>query len=347
MNVADFDYELPPELVAQYPAPERDASRMLVMCRNTGACELRNFPDLLEYLRPGDCLVLNDTRVIPARVHGHREPSGGRVEAFLLEELDGPVWHSMLRPGRRLHRGDRVVLDAASALGFTVQARRDDGTFEIRFNTAAVAEHLERIGTVPLPPYIQRPAEGADRERYQTVYASKAGAVAAPTAGLHFTRELLEKVRRLGIETVALTLHVGAGTFKPVDVERIEDHVMHEELYELSAAAAAAVNATRARGGRVIAVGTTSVRVLETCADSATGTVSPGHGRTHLFMHPPMRPLVVDGLLTNFHLPRSTLLMLVSTFGSVEHVLAAYRRAIAERLRFYSYGDCMLLIPRF
>jgi S-adenosylmethionine:tRNA ribosyltransferase-isomerase len=346
MRVSDFDYELPQELIAQTPVPDRAAARMLVMARDSGQCDLRTFRDLPLLLRPGDCLVLNDTRVIPARLEGRRVPTGGRVEALVLEALGEQRWLCLLRPAARLRVGARVALLRAPEHGFTVAARRADGLCEIEFDTTAVLELLDRAGQVPLPPYIRRPASAGDRERYQTVYAARPGAVAAPTAGLHFTPEALANVAKLGVALARVTLHVGPGTFRPVKAERVEDHRMHDEAYELSGDAADLINGARAAGGRIIAVGTTAVRVLETCADSEDGTVRPGRGRTRLFLHPPMVPRAVDGLLTNFHLPRSTLLMLVCTFSSVANVLTAYRLAIASRFRFYSYGDCMLLLPK-
>ena len=344
MRVADFDYELPEELIAQHPAERRELSRLLVVGRGTGACACRTFADFPEYVRAGDCLVVNDTRVIAARLYGRRDPSGGQVEAFALEERGPGRWQCLLRPGRRLSPGARVLLDG-DAGAFVVTARLDDGTFEVQFDTEDVFALLERAGRVPLPPYIQREASADDRERYQTVYAQRPGAVAAPTAGLHFTPEILAAVVAKGAQVAHVTLHVGPGTFQPVKAERIEDHVMHEEAYEVTEAAAATINATRAAGGRIVAVGTTSVRTLESCADPATGSVRAGSGRTRIFLYPPRRPVAVDALLTNFHLPRSTLLMLVSCFASREHVLAAYRLAVRERFRFYSYGDAMLLLP--
>ncbi len=344
MNVSDFDYHLPEELIAQRPAARRDQSRLLVMGRDTGRCQLRGFADFPEFVRPGDCLVLNDTRVIAARLFGRREPSGGRAEAFLLEERGPSRWQCLLRPGRRLNPGARVRLDNEDHT-FVVRERRDDGTFEVEFDTDDVLALLERAGRVPLPPYIQREASAEDLERYQTVYAEKPGAVAAPTAGLHFTPEILAAVAAQGVQLVRITLHVGPGTFQPVKAERIEDHVMHEEVYEISPEAAATINATRRGGGRVFAVGTTSVRTLESCVDPATRQVRAERGRTRIFLHPPKKPLAVDGLLTNFHLPRSTLLMLVSCFATPEQVMNAYRLAVQERLRFYSYGDAMLLLP--
>jgi S-adenosylmethionine:tRNA ribosyltransferase-isomerase len=346
MLVSDFDYDLPPELIAQYPLPDRAAARMLVMDRRTGACGLRTFRDLPAFLRPGDCLVLNDTKVIPARLLGHRVPSGGQVELLLVEEAAPGQWNCLLHPGRRLHPGDRIRLEGVRQGPDTVTLRQrlPEGLFHVEFPTPDVLGLLEDAGTVPLPPYIERPAEAADRERYQTVYAAWPGAVAAPTAGLHFTPAIFAEVRAAGVEVARLTLHVGPGTFRPVKSATVEEHTMHEETYELTEEAAQTINAARRRGGRILAVGTTSVRVLETCADSATRTVRAGRGRTRIFLHPPMTPAVVDGLLTNFHLPRSTLLMLVATFTTLEKLKAAYALAVREQYRFFSYGDCMLLI---
>lgn len=344
MNVSDYDYQLPEELIAQEPAARRSDSRMLVLNRSTGACRIRPFADFPDFLRPEDCLVLNNTRVLRARLFGRRDPTGGKVEALLLEPITETRWHCMLRPGRRLDEGARVALGEDGTDGFTVVARRKDGSFEIEFEGGNVDELLEKHGHVPLPPYIRRPDRGADFDRYQTVYAQRPGAVAAPTAGLHFTREILDRIRAGGTDVAMVTLHVGAGTFQPVQVQRVEDHVMHEETFELDAPAAERINAAHRRGGRVIAVGTTTVRVLESCVSQEGLAVYPKRGRTRLFLHPPATPQVVDALLTNFHLPRSTLLMLVSTFSSREHVLSAYRLAVRERMRFYSYGDCMFLV---
>ncbi|MBT3376090.1 MAG: tRNA preQ1(34) S-adenosylmethionine ribosyltransferase-isomerase QueA [Lentisphaerae bacterium] len=344
MLVSEFDYVLPPELIAMHPAPERTGSRMLVVSRESGTCEPRAFPDIVDYLEAGDCLVVNNTKVIPARLFGRRQPTGGRVEAFLLERLDSHRWSALLRPGRRLRSGAVVEIEAAPGQAFVVEGKRPDGVAEIRFETADVFELLEQAGSIPLPPYIKRPPVPEDDERYQTVYAEKRGAVAAPTAGLHFSQHVLDAMRAKGVKVVSVTLHVGAGTFKPVAVPEIKDHVMHEEVFELTEEAADSINATRVAGGRVIAVGTTSVRVLETCAVPADRTVQAQTGKTRIFLHPPKRPQVTDGLLTNFHLPKSTLLMLVSTFATVADILAAYQLAVKQRFRFYSYGDCMLLI---
>ncbi len=344
MNVHDFDFDLPERLIAQYPAPHRDDSRMMILERRSGEYRIAAFRDFPGLLRPGDCLVLNNTKVIPARLWGHRPGSGGRVQAFMLEARGTGLWLAMLKPGRRLSSGARVEIDGAAS-GFTIVEKYDDGTALLRFDEADVLSLLEKHGQIPLPPYINRPPEKSDGERYQTVYASQPGAVAAPTAGLHFTPEILGKIADSGVKVRYLTLHVGAGTFKPVSVENIEDHVMHEESYVLPEDVAADINETHRVGGRVFCVGTTAVRVLETCAVPGTNQVRAGRGRTSIFLYPPKVPHVVDGLLTNFHLPQSTLLMLVSTFCPREKVLAAYAEAVRQKMRFFSYGDCMVLLP--
>lgn len=341
MFVSDFNYELPEELIAQTPVPGRSGSRMLAMDRQTGERVIRPFTSFPDFLNSRDCLVLNDTRVIPARLFGRRSGSGGKVEALLLEEIEEGCWQAMLRPARRLKPG-AVVEVGDGETSFRVVTRSEDGTAVIRFDADDVLGLLDRFGHMPLPPYIQRDDEAADRERYQTVYAERAGAVAAPTAGLHFTPEILTDLEAKGVAIVHVTLHVGIGTFRPVKVDRIDKHEMHFERYELSPEAARSINAARRGGGRIVAVGTTSVRTLETVAND-DGTVRAGSGRTNIFLHPPKQPKVVDALLTNFHLPKSTLLMLVSCFADREHVMAAYQHAIREKLRFFSYGDCMFL----
>jgi S-adenosylmethionine:tRNA ribosyltransferase-isomerase len=336
MRLSDFDYTLPPELIAQQPLADRTASRMLVLQRQTGACELRVFRDFVSFLRPGDCLVLNDTRVIPARLLGRRAGSGGAVEVLLVHALDTPAghWKAMLRPGRRLNPGARLELGPPTDAVVTVEVRRGDGTFRVSFSEPDVLALAQRAGRVPLPPYIARQPETTDTERYQTVYAATPGAVAAPTAGLHFTRDTLAAADRAGATLARVTLHVGPGTFLPVKTDDLEQHVMHAEYYELTAEAAATVNAAKAGGGRIIAIGTTSVRVLETCVADDSGRVLPSAGWTRLFLYPPMCPKVTDGLLTNFHLPCSSLLMLVSTFapGTCAPCLRAGNR---ERFRFF------------
>ena len=349
MKLSEFNYHLPPELIAQYPADRRDESRMMTLGRVSGAYAIHPFKDIVAYLEAGDCLVLNETRVIPARLWGHR-PTGGRVEAFMLEAVEGngggACWKCFLRPGRRLPTGSRVELDQKTCGGFTVIGKEADGTFLVQFDQRDVLSILEHYGKIPLPPYISREPSEEDAERYQTVYAKVPGAVAAPTAGLHFTPEVLAAIEAKGVRIARLILHVGAGTFKPVSCENIEEHKMHEESYVLPQDCADVINETHATGHRVFCVGTTSVRVLETCADpNAAGRVIAGKGRTSIFLYPPYAPKVVDGLLTNFHLPESTLLMLVCTFCPHDAVFAAYRYAVEQRMRFFSYGDCMLLLP--
>jgi S-adenosylmethionine:tRNA ribosyltransferase-isomerase len=347
MNVAEFDFELPPGLIAQRPAPHRDRSRLLVLDRRTGALGHRHFDELAELLRPDDLLVVNDTRVIPARLVG-RKASGGRVELLLVERLEGAerhgVWRCLLKASRAPTAGSPLEFER----GLRAQVLdREDGEWIVRLECVEgrLDDQLERVGSAPLPPYIRRGKDGPDdqdSERYQTVYARRPGAIAAPTAGLHFTDELLGRVRAAGVERAAITLHVGLGTFQPVTVERVEDHAMHEEWLELSAEVAAAVADARRRGGRVVAVGTTVVRALEACGTGG-GLVAPQRGGCALFIYPGFRFEVVDAMITNFHLPRSTLLMLVSAFAGRERTLAAYREAIASRYRFYSYGDAMLI----
>ncbi len=352
MRTSDFDYELPKDLIAQEPADPRDASRLLVL-RRGGALEDRVFRDLPGLLPPRTLLVFNDTRVFPARLFARRS-TGGRVELLLVEPLAEPgeageVWEAFCRPARRLKPGEWIELDtgasSAEPIRLQVVRKRPDGLVEVSFPTgaASVLDLAHRYGSVPLPPYIRRPAHGRDRERYQTVYAARDGSVAAPTAGLHFTEQVLRACREQGHEFAYVTLHVGPGTFRPVETERVEDHVMHSERFVLWEETARAVERARREGRTVLAVGTTVVRVLESRADEA-GHLTPGEGRTALFIRPGYRFKVVDALLTNFHLPRSTLLMLVCAFRGREAVLRAYGHAVASRYRFYSYGDAMLLL---
>jgi S-adenosylmethionine:tRNA ribosyltransferase-isomerase len=338
MNVSDFDFDLPDELIARYPLPERTASRLLCLNGLSGDTVHRHFSELPEVLQPGDLLVFNDTRVIPARLFGKKE-TGGHVE-ILIERVTGD--HTVIahvRASKALKEHQRVFLDDGSTLRMT---GRDDALFHLTYESdEPVLGMLERLGHMPLPPYVDRPDESTDRERYQTVYAREAGAVAAPTAGLHFDESLLETLREKGVETTFVTLHVGAGTFQPVRVDRIEDHVMHSEVVNVPQAAVDAVERTRARGGRVVAVGTTSVRSLESA--SRGGRLRPFRGETDIFINPGYRFETVDALITNFHLPESTLIMLVSAFAGYSHVMSAYRNAVAERYRFFSYGDAMFI----
>jgi len=315
---------------------------MMVMDRVTGECSMHGFTDIVNYFEPGDCLVINDTKVLRARLWGKRQGSGGRVQAFVLKQLEGKCWECMLRPGRRMSPGSVVELDGYDGT-FTVVEKLEDGTFAVRFDVDDVLELMEKAGQIPLPPYITRTPTEEDQERYQTVYAEHPGAVAAPTAGLHFTDEILAQLEAKGVRIARLTLHVGAGTFKPVSVENIEDHVMHEEVYVLPPEAARIINGTHEAGHRVICVGTTTVRVLETCVAKGSRRVIPGNGKTSIFLYPPYKAIVPDALLTNFHLPQSTLLMLICTFADRDKIFAAYKLAVENRFHFYSYGDCMLL----
>lgn len=344
MKVSDFDYELPPELIAQHPPNERKQARMLVMDRSNGNVRIKSFTDFPEHVSAEDCVVFNDTRVIPARLFGHRAETGGQAEILLLEELSPGTWQCMLRPGRRLRPGSRIRLNADPEVVLSVESKHEDGTYTVSFSVENVLALAEDYGHMPLPPYVRRSDTSRDRDRYQTVYANSPGGIAAPTAGLHFTEDILEQLRAKGVSMATITLHPGPGTFRPVETEDVEQHDMHEEPYELSAETAETINTTRQEGGRIIAVGTTTVRVLESCVDTEHHQIRPGRGRTDLFLHPPYKPSVTDVLLTNFHLPRSTLLMLVCTFSSRDKVLNAYHQAIREKMRFYSYGDCMLLV---
>jgi S-adenosylmethionine:tRNA ribosyltransferase-isomerase len=337
----DFDYELPAASIAQEAAP-RGESRLLVLDRN-GPDRHSRVRDLPRLLRPGDLLVLNDTRVIPARLFGQRSGWTGKMELLLVERLTEREWDVLVKPGRRAKPD--TIIDLDEDLTAEVILKREDGRHLLRFSEP-IEPHLERLGHVPLPPYIRRPDTPEDRERYQTVYARSPGAVAAPTAGLHFTENLLEAIVAAEIEIARVTLHVGIGTFKPVKTERVEDHRMEREHYEIGEEAAAAIRHSRERGGRIVAVGTTVVRTLESAAVAGQGEVPAGASSTEIFITPGFQFQVVDVMLTNFHLPRSTLLMLVSAFADREKILAAYEEAIREGYRFYSYGDAMLVERR-
>lgn len=342
MLVSDFRFELPDELIARYPAARRDASRLMVLERQGQRLSETSFDHITDWLRPGDLLVVNDTRVIPARLFGVK-PTGGRVEIFLVEQWgESGHWRCLLRssktckPGQQINLPDHVTAEVLQRLG--------DQDWLIGFNGSDDFDAwLERVGQMPIPPYLGRASEELDRERYQTVYAGVPGAVAAPTAGLHFTPQLLELLQHKGIELAKVTLHVGLGTFQPVRVERVQDHLIHRERYQITDATAVAIAATKSRGGRVIAVGTTACRTLEYGA-SQDGTVRAGAGEADIFIYPGYRFKVVDALLTNFHLPESTLLMLVAAIAGQEFTLRAYNEAVRRQFRFYSYGDAMLII---
>ena len=348
MLVSDFDFDLPEELVAQQPAPERDRSRLLVVDRAAGTFTDAVFGEIGRWLEAGDLLVVNDTRVFPARLVGRREPSGGRVELFLVREEEDGVWEALARPAARVRPGETVVFgEGEQRIEADVVERRDGGRRAVRFREYdRFWERLDVWGRTPLPPYIRRAAsEDArlDRDRYQTVYARERGAIAAPTAGLHFTPVLLDELAAKGVERAAVTLHVGYGTFQPVRVDVVEEHRVEPEMYEIGPAAAEAVAAARAEGRRVVAVGTTTTRALES-ATSEIGRLAAGRGVAELFIYPGYRFRTVDALVTNFHLPRSSLLMLVAAFAGHELILDAYRHAVRERYRFYSYGDAMLIV---
>jgi len=334
----DFDYDLPAESIAQQPAP-RGESRLLVM-DSEGPDRHQHVRDLPRLLRADDLLVLNDTRVIPARLYGQRAGGNGKIEILLTEKINEHDWDALVKPGRRARPGTMISFEELSA---EIIEKDPSGRHRLRFSEP-VEPHLDRLGHVPLPPYIHRPDDTADRERYQTVYARQPGAIAAPTAGLHFSEELLGEIRAAGIETATVTLHVGLGTFKPVTAERIADHQMERERWEVPEETAEAIRRTRAGGGRIVAVGTTVVRTLESAALAHGGEVTAGSGATELFITPGFQFQVVDALMTNFHLPQSTLLMLVSAFAGRERVLAAYAEAVREGYRFYSYGDAMLAL---
>jgi S-adenosylmethionine:tRNA ribosyltransferase-isomerase len=362
MRTADFDFHLPPKLIAQQPTARRDGSRLLVLSRDSGRLEHRKFPDFIEFLRAGDVLVLNNSRVIPARLRGTNSKTGGAFEILLLEENAPNDWWAMLKPGKRARVGTRIQIKsthhaARIPITATVTETNAEGHRRLRFDGVSnILDALDSIGEVPLPPYIRRahgkrgtpvadPSHEQDRARYQTVFAQPPGSVAAPTAGLHFTPELLDAIRARGVEVHFVTLHVGLGTFAPVKTETLEAHVMHAERYEISEATAQAISAAKTEHRRIIAVGTTSVRVLESALQIVAGT-----GQTKIFIHPPHKFKIVDALLTNFHLPCSTLLMLVSAFVAPgetrgrEMILSAYAEAIRERYRFFSYGDAMLIV---
>ncbi len=340
MKTSDFYYDLPQELIAQTPLERRDCSRLMTLNKVTGEVGHARFYDLPAFLRPGDCLVLNDSRVLPARLIGRRDPSGGAAEVLLLTDKGNKTWECLVRPGRKLREGARITFGNGE-LTAEVQSVLPDGNRLVRFAYEGIfLEVLERLGKMPLPPYIKE--ELRDQERYQTVYSKEVGSAAAPTAGLHFTRELLDKVREMGVTVCAVTLHVGLGTFRPVSEENLEEHDMHAEYCTISQETADAINATKAKGGRVICVGTTSCRTVESWA-AEDGTLSAASGWTRIYIYPGYRFKVLDGLITNFHLPESTLIMLVSALAGREHVLAAYEEAVRARYRFFSFGDAMFI----
>lgn len=339
MQLTDFDYNLPEELIAQTPVEPRNSSRFMVLDPVEQSIEHRHFFDLKEYLEPGDTLIFNDTRVMPARLLGWREGTGGKVEVFLLRRINGDTWETLVKPGRKAKAGQ--VVRFSDELTCTVQEDTDFGGRIVKFNYKGIFEEiLDRLGETPLPPYIHEKLE--DKERYQTVYSRERGSAAAPTAGLHFTKEQMTDLKEMGVNLGFVTLHVGLGTFRPVSVDTIEDHVMHKEYYSISQETADLILKTKASGKRVIAVGTTSIRTLESAA-TAVGQIAGKTDWTNIFIYPGYEFKIIDGIITNFHLPKSTLIMLISAFAGREFVLKAYETAVAERYRFFSFGDAMMI----
>lgn len=340
MKVSDFDYELPQELIAQVPIKDRSASRLMVLNRENKTIEDKIFKDILDYLKPGDCLVRNNTKVIPARLYGIKEETGVHIEFLLLKRIEGDIWEVMVHPGRRLKKGTKVTF-GDGLLKAEILETMEGGNRKVKFEYEGIFnEILDQIGLMPLPPYIKEKLD--DKSRYQTVYAKYEGSAAAPTAGLHFTEELLEKIKEKGVEIANVTLHVGIGTFRPVKVENIEEHDMHSEHYYIKHEDAEKINNTKKNGGRIIAVGTTSCRVLESVADEK-GFVKETEGDTSIFIYPGYKFKCIDCLITNFHLPESTLIMLVSALAGKDYIMKAYKHAVGEKYRFFSFGDAMFI----
>ena len=349
MYINEFDYELPLELIAQHPAEKRDHSRLMILDRKSRTIEHRYFYDVLDFLKPTDCLVLNRSKVIPARLFGLKKDTGAKIEVLLIKRKDGDVWETMVKPGKKLKPGDHVVFLENPYFGAEILDYGEEGTRIVRFEYQGnFMERLADLGKIPLPPYIDRESTKEDGVRYQTVYCSDEGSVAAPTAGLHFTEDLLKKAQKKGVKIAFVTLHVGIGTFRPVKCEIVEEHKMHFEEYEIDSENAEIINQTLINGGRIISVGTTSTRTLESAAMLDTKTnkwlVCAGSGSTGIFIYPGYEFKIIQGLITNFHLPKSTLLMLVSALYSKETVLDAYKLAVQMKYRFFSYGDAMLII---
>lgn len=348
MHINDFDYELPKELIAQTPAEKRDSSRLLVVHRETGEVEHKHFYDIIDYLKPTDCLVLNNSKVLPARLFGVKEGTGAKVEFLLIKRIEGDTWETMVKPGKRLKVGDSVSFSDDKLFRAVIKDYGEDGTRIVEFEYEGIfLERLEELGQMPLPPYIERGNNKDDKDRYQTVYCKNEGSVAAPTAGLHFTQELLEKARAKGVKIAYVTLHVGIGTFRPVKVEKIEDHHMHFEEYFVDEENAAIINEAIKSGSRIISVGTTSTRTVESAAEfyeeAGKFLVKPGSGSTGIFIYPGYEFKIIKSLITNFHLPKSTLLMLISALYTREDILRVYETAVKEEYRFFSYGDAMFI----
>ncbi|MGD6899048.1 tRNA preQ1(34) S-adenosylmethionine ribosyltransferase-isomerase QueA [Bacillus infantis] len=342
MKVEMFDFHLPEELIAQTPLEDRTSSRLMVLDKEDGALQHETFKNLPEYLNPGDCLVLNDTRVLPARLFGAKEGTGAKIEVLLLKQQEGDVWETLIKPAKRVKEGTRIEF-GDGLLSAVCTGTEEQGGRLLKFDYEGIFyEVLEQLGEMPLPPYIKEQLD--DRERYQTVYAKERGSAAAPTAGLHFTEELLDEIREKGVHIAFITLHVGLGTFRPVSVEDIHEHSMHAEYYQVTEGTARLLNEVRENGGRIITVGTTSTRTLETIAVANEGRFEPGSGWTSIFIYPGYEFKAIDGMVTNFHLPKSTLIMLISALAGRENVLNAYNEAVKERYRFFSFGDAMLII---
>lgn len=340
MDLKDFNYDLPEELIAQDPLEDRSSSRLMVLHKDTGSIEHKIFRDIIDYLNPGDCLVINDTKVIPARLMGIKEDTGAAIEVLLLKRNADDVWECLVKPGKKARTGARIVFGEGLLVGEIVDVI-EDGNRMIKFHYEGIFEEiLDKLGQMPLPPYITHKLQ--DKNRYQTVYARNEGSAAAPTAGLHFTKELLEKIKEKGVNVVSITLHVGLGTFRPVKVDKIEEHHMHTETFNISKEAADTINRTRAAGGRVIAVGTTSCRTLESAA-ADDGTIPARSRDTDIFIYPGYKFKAIDCLITNFHLPESTLIMLVSALAGRDNIMNAYETAVKERYRFFSFGDAMFI----
>ena len=342
MKTSDFYYDLPQELIAQDPLEDRSSSRLLHLSMKDGSVEHRHFTDILDYLKKGDCLVVNDTRVIPARLYGHKEETGALIEILLLKRRENDIWECLVKPGKKARPGAKIVFGDGILKGEIIDVV-EEGNRLIQFQYEGIFEEiLDQLGEMPLPPYITHKLE--DKNRYQTVYAKNDGSAAAPTAGLHFTQDLLQKVQEKGVKIAHVTLHVGLGTFRPVKVDDVENHHMHSEFYVVEEDQAKLINDTKKQGGRVISVGTTSCRTLESATDE-DGVLRPGSGWTEIFIYPGYRFKMIDGLITNFHLPESTLMMLVSALAGKDRIIAAYEEAVKERYRFFSFGDAMFIDP--
>ncbi|RFU71605.1 tRNA preQ1(34) S-adenosylmethionine ribosyltransferase-isomerase QueA [Peribacillus saganii] len=342
MKVDMFDFHLPEELIAQTPLAEREQSRLMVLDKQAGTIQHEIFKNITEYIKPGDCLVLNDTKVLPARLFGSKEDTGAKIEVLLLKQEEEDTWETLVKPAKRIKKGSKIIFGDGKLVATCLEEQEHGGRI-LHFDYDGIFyEVLDELGQMPLPPYIKEQLE--DRDRYQTVYARERGSAAAPTAGLHFTEELLAEIREKGVHIAFITLHVGLGTFRPVSVDEIDEHEMHAEFYQMTEGTAKLLNEVKEQGGRIITVGTTSTRTLETIAAANDGIFKEANGWTNIFIYPGYEFKGIDGMITNFHLPKSTLIMLISALAGREHVLAAYEEAVKERYRFFSFGDAMLII---